>query len=689
MTRASRTGGATARPRTAAHRAMTGAVVLIVLAAAAHPSAPVSAESALLGATTRARWFQDSPWMAPAGLHHLRGGGWLSRTLNVTGMWASTANACAASAASAAISLVSPRKETGAQASPFWALRGIRKTPSRRASQVVPPRGGRGSQSRPSAPVESNNTRQTQRPVFQQPAWTPPDNTSVNSMLKSLPHWSTDGNGMFTADASWRQGMRVPARFWASKDTLSLEIKEYLKDKARRDAGIPCQGGFLPSVIQLGNVANLPGTLGCALAMPDMHSGYGFPIGGVAAMDLDNEESVVSPGGVGFDINCGVRLLRTNLTADQIKDTSVKEKLADMLFQMIPVGVGVGSVYGQLSEDEQDDILRNGMKWCESKGLCWPEDRLYVEEHGCFEGADPGTISVRAKKRGRMQCGSMGAGNHYAEVQEVDAIFDEAAAEAMGLRKGNVVVMIHSGSRGLGHQVCTEAIGECERVMPAQKLDVADRQLACCRIQSPAGQRYLAAMRCAANYAFVSRSLIAHAVRASFAKIFNVSAHQLDMGVVYDVSHNICKEEEHTVAGEKRRVLVHRKGATRSFPPEHPAVPAKYAQIGQPVLVGGSMGTASWVLTGTAEAMQLSFGSTCHGAGRCMGRSQAARTFDTACVLEHSNKIGVTLRVASKQLAAEEFHKVYKDVDDVVEVCHTSGLSKKAVRLRPLICIKG
>jgi len=589
------------------------------------------------------------------------------------------------SAASAAASFVSPSKTKAAReaASP---LKGVHKQPVKNAvsplkSAVLPGRSAPG-------PPTSNLARATpQRRVFVQPPFTPPDDTSVETMLKSMPGWTTDGNGTFTADVSWRPGMRIPARFWASKDTLRLLVMEYLKNHAREEAGLPWPGGFLPGVIQLAQVAHLPGAVGHSLGMPDIHSGYGFAIGGVAAMDLDNNESVVSPGGVGFDINCGVRLLKTNLKAEDVMP--VKEKLADMLFKMVPVGVGEGSCLGRISIEEQDEIMRKGMKWCEEQGYCWPSDREHVEEGGSFEGADPSVVSPRCKKRGLQQCGSLGAGNHYAEVQVVEEVFDAEAAAVMGLTKGTVVIMMHSGSRGLGHQICSDATAECERLMKLQGIQVPDRQLACCRINSRTGQRYLAAMKCAANYAFVNRSLMARAIRQAFEQIFGKSAKELEMDVVYDVSHNICKEEIHTVNGVQKRLLVHRKGATRAFPPGHPEIPAKYALIGQPVLVGGSMGTCSYVLTGTQKSMELSFGSTCHGAGRCMSRKEASRNYSLQTVREHTQESGTTLRIASQRLAAEEFHKAYKDVNDVVDVCHSAGLSKKCVKLRPLICIKG
>ena len=445
----------------------------------------------------------------------LKGG--VRRADNRQTSWLRRAADAVAATASAAAALISRAGSplawrTGA-GSPPGALQGEGVAKPRRVGR---PRGGGVPTSAGAAEAKAMTAsapQPAQQRTWVQPPFTPPDETSVETMLQSMPGWTTDGRGTFTADVGLKPGMRVPARFWASKDTLRLLVFEYLKNKAREAAGLP-EGGFRPGVEQLAQVAHLPGAVGYSLGMPDIHSGYGFAIGGVAAMDLDNNESVVSPGGVGFDINCGVRLLRTNLKAEDV--VAVKDALADMLFKMVPVGVGEGSCVGKLSTQELDDIMRKGMKWCEEKGYCWPLDRECVEEGGCFEGADPQMVSMRSKKRGMGQCGSLGAGNHYAEVQVVDEVYDEAAAAGMHLSKGTVVVMMHSGSRGLGHQICTEFTAECERTMEAQGIDVPDRQLACCRIHSPIGRRYLAAMKCAANFAFVNRSLMARAIRSAF-----------------------------------------------------------------------------------------------------------------------------------------------------------------------------
>jgi len=511
------------------------------------------------------------------------------------------------------------------------------------------------------------------------------DDTSIESMLKSAPYIQWDGNQLFTIPKGHIEGMRSSASFYANKPLLKQVLKEMLENQANGS-----KGGFLSAIQQLSNVATLPGVVSSSIGMPDIHSGYGFAIGNVAAVDMDDDDSVVSPGGVGFDINCGVRLLRTNLhERDVIGDAALKNRLADLLFKNIPVGVGEGSVLGQADGKELDDILRRGMAWAEERNLCWPEDREVVEERGSFEGADPDAVSDRAKARGRNQCGSLGSGNHYAEVQVVEEVYDEEAASAMGLKLGTVCIMLHSGSRGLGHQVCTDAVAEAEKVMKQQGISVVDRQLACCRIKSKEGQKYLAAMRAAANFAFVNRCLMAKAVRQSFATIFERDEKELGMSTVYDVSHNIAKVEEHMVDGVKKKVLVHRKGATRAFGPGSPEICDKYRSIGQPVLVGGSMGTCSYVLTGTAKAMESTFGSTCHGAGRAMSRSQAMRSLDSRAVLKEVEDRGCTARVATKKLVAEEAPQSYKDVSEVIETCHAAGISRKCVKLRPVICIKG
>eukprot|EP00775_Hariotina_reticulata_P006207 gene6207-6443_t len=472
------------------------------------------------------------------------------------------------------------------------------------------------------------------------------------------------------------KGMQVPARFFASPRLLDMLVSE------AQASGAGSGGVFVSSLQQLANVATLPGVVGVSVGMPDLHSGYGFAIGNVAAVDLEGGAGVVSPGGVGFDINCGVRLLRSNLTLDDL--LPVRDKLADALFKAVPVGVGSeGSLH--LRPAEMDRLLNEGMKYTEELGLSWPED-----QQGSFPGADASKVSSRAKARGVSQCGTLGSGNHYVEVQVVDEVFDTEAAAVMGLEQGAICVMIHSGSRGLGHQVCTDYLSACDRAMARSSIRLVDRQLAAAPLSSSEGQDYLAAMAAAANFAFANRSLMAHQVRSAFSSVFGRNPQKLGLHQVYDVSHNIAKKETHTLPdGTVRQVLVHRKGATRAFPPGHSDVPEQYRLIGQPVLIGGSMGTASFVMTGFQGAMQQSFGSTCHGAGRALSRSAAMRGIDSKHVLHQLAKAGIAVRIATKKLAAEEAPESYKDVSQVVDTCHAVGLSKKCVRLKPVIVVKG
>ena len=439
----------------------------------------------------------------------------------------------------------------------------------------------------------------------------------------------------------------------------------------------------------MANVAALPGIVRSSLALPDVHSGYGFCIGNVAAFDMDDPEAVVSPGGVGFDINCGVRLLRTNLTEADVAPH--KEALAQALFDHIPVGVGSKGILPTCAAD-LEAALELGMDWSLREGYAWAEDKEHCEEFGRMLTADPSKVSRRAKKRGLPQLGTLGAGNHYAEVQVVDEVFDAAAAAAMGIGEvGQVVVMIHSGSRGLGHQVATDALVEMETAMARDGIRTNDRQLACARIASAEGQDYLAAMAAAANYAWVNRASMTFLARQAFAKTFRHlapgGADDLDMHVVYDVSHNIAKVEEHTVNGQPRRLLVHRKGATRAFPPHHPLIPVDYQFCGQPVLIGGTMGTCSYVLTGTDKGMAETFGSTCHGAGRATSRVKSRRTITYEGVLGNLRERGISIRVASPKLIMEEAPESYKDVSAVVDTCQAAGISKKTVKLRPIAVV--
>jgi tRNA-splicing ligase RtcB len=476
--------------------------------------------------------------------------------------------------------------------------------------------------------------------------------------------------------------LQVPAKFF-----VNSALKGLVFDEIRQHTTSKGFGGFLPAVKQIANVAALPGIVGHSLAMPDMHSGYGFAIGNVAAFDMDDPKAVVSPGGVGFDINCGVRLLRTNLFEKDV--VPVQEELAQRLFDHIPVGVGSKGII-PTTESDLEAALEMGLDWSLREGYAWAEDKEHCEEYGRMLSADPSKVTRRAKKRGLPQMGTLGAGNHYAEIQVVEEIYDKVAAGRMGLEaKGQVVVMIHSGSRGLGHQVATDALTEMVGAMSRDGIATNDRQLACARISSKEGQDYLAAMAAAANYAFVNRASMAFLARQAFAKQFGSTPDDLDMATIYDVSHNIAKEEEHLVDGRPRRLLVHRKGATRAFGPHHPLIPVDYQLTGQPVLIGGSMGTCSYVLTGTEKGMAETFGSTCHGAGRAASRAKSRRVLNYEEVLGSLKRKGISIRVASPKLVMEEAPESYKDVSAVVDTCHAAGISNKAVKLRPIAVVKG
>ncbi|CAK9303986.1 unnamed protein product [Gordionus sp. m RMFG-2023] len=446
-------------------------------------------------------------------------------------------------------------------------------------------------------------------------------------------------------------------------------------------------GGFLPAVKQIANVAALPGIVGHSIGLPDIHSGYGFAIGNMAAFDINDPQSIVSPGGVGFDIACGVRLLRTNLT---LKDVlPVKEKLAQSLFDHIPVGVGSKGIIPMNARD-LEEALEMGMDWSLREGYAWAEDKEHCEEYGRMLQADPSCVSNRAKKRGLPQLGTLGAGNHYAEIQVVEEIFDKHSAAKMGIEHvDQVCVMIHSGSRGFGHQVATDALVEMEKAMKRDKIEVNDRQLACARINSTEGKNYLKSMAAASNFAWVNRASMTFLSRQAFAKVFTCTPDDLDMQVIYDVSHNIAKIEEHYVDGAIKTLLVHRKGSTRAFPPHHPLIPIDYQLTGQPVLIGGTMGTCSYVLTGTEKGMQETFGTTCHGAGRAISRAKSRRNLDYQSVLDKLEKMGISIRVASPKLVMEEAPESYKNVTDVVNTCHAVGISKKCIKLRPVAVIKG
>ena len=422
------------------------------------------------------------------------------------------------------------------------------------------------------------------------------------------------------------------------------------------------------SLEQAANVAMLPGIVGRALAMPDIHQGYGFPIGGVAA--VDEQHGVVSPGGVGFDINCGVRLLSSNLT---VKD--VKPKLRDLvhqLFRDIPSGTGQSSRLS-VSETDLNQVLEKGPRWAVDRGMGSEADLDHTEERGCIAGADPYAVSPRAKQRGKPQLGTLGSGNHFLEVQRVDEIFDEKTASQYNLSQDRIVVLIHTGSRGLGHQVCTDYVSQLDEAMRRYDLHLPDRQLACAPIHSPEGQRYLHAMAAAANFAWTNRQSISHSVRGAFQRIFGDDVH---LSVIYDVAHNIAKLETHTVAGSKKRVLVHRKGATRAFP-------------GQPVFIPGSMGTASYFLLGQEDAMRETFGTACHGAGRVLSRSAAKKGVTANEIQKELESRGIIVESLTREGLTEEKPEAYKDIEAVVDVVHNVGLASRVARLRPVGVIKG
>jgi tRNA-splicing ligase RtcB len=440
-----------------------------------------------------------------------------------------------------------------------------------------------------------------------------------------------------------------------------------------------------PTLEQVANVACLPGIVGASLAMPDAHWGYGFPIGGVAAFDAD--DGVVSPGGVGYDINCGVRLLRSNLGQEDVAGRM--KELVEALFAEIPTGVGSHRRGESLTDADERGVFTRGARWAVEQGHGWASDLDAIEAGGCLPGADPAAVSERARERGRAQLGTVGSGNHFIEVGRVEEVYDLPAAEAFGLRVGAITVLIHSGSRGFGYQVCDDAVKSMVRVAARYGIDLPDRQLCCAPLRSPEAEQYLAAMACAANYAFANRQRMAQGVRAAFERVFALGPREHGLHTVYDVCHNIAKFETHAIAGRARRVCVHRKGATRAFPPGHEDVPARYRAVGQPVLIPGDMGRYSFVLAGAPAAMDLSFGSACHGAGRVMSRTAAKRAARGRGLVRELADRGVEIRSAGLATIAEEMPEAYKDVADVVDVVHGAGLARKVARLTPLGVIKG
>lgn len=446
------------------------------------------------------------------------------------------------------------------------------------------------------------------------------------------------------------------------------------------DSGLIAQIERDQTADQVANVATLPGLVGRSLAMPDAHQGYGFCIGGVAASDLD--DGVVSAGGVGFDINCGVRLLASAYEAKDVKDHL--PRLLGQLFRDIPCGTGKKGMLN-IPASGLDPVLRDGAGWAVENSYGEESDLRRIEEYGKIPGADPSAVSNRAKDRGHSQLGTLGSGNHFLEIQVVSEVFDAPAAQAFGVRLNQIVVLIHSGSRGFGHQVCTDYLDLMQGAMKRYGISVVDRQLACVPVSSAEGRRYLSAMAAAANFAFANRQMMTHWARGAFRRILGDG----NLKIVYDVCHNIAKNEEHEVEGRKRRVLVHRKGATRAFPKGHPALPGELRDVGQPVLIPGSMGTSSFILVGTEQAMKETFGSCCHGAGRAMSRTQARRETSSEELLKELKGKGILVQGETKAGLVEEKPDAYKDVDRVVGVVHDAGLARKVARLIPLAVMKG
>lgn len=464
---------------------------------------------------------------------------------------------------------------------------------------------------------------------------------------------------------SYRDDMRLPVRIFASEAILNEAL----------------QDGALEQAV---NASALPGMVEAIMVMPDVHQGYGFPIGGVAAADRVN--GVISPGGIGYDINCGVRLLASRIPVESV--SKYLPELATGINRLCPSGVGVGSDL-RLSPSELEEVCIQGARWALTQGAALPEDIRRTEENGCLSGANPGKVSRRAMDRGRAQLGTLGAGNHFIEVDIVAEVFDRDAAGAMGLMEGNLAAQIHTGSRGFGHQICTDHVRQLQHYVDQQQIRLPDRQLVYAPLNSEEGQDYVGAMRCAANFAFLNRQLLTYKLRQAFEMVLAGKVSNWHLTQVYDIAHNIGKFEKHLVHGELRELCVHRKGATRAFGPGSLELPEEYRKIGQPVLVPGSMGTASWVLVGTEQSMKRSFGSSCHGAGRVMSRSKAKREVWGESLLQRMEQRGIQVRAGSLPGLAEEAPEAYKDVDRVVDSVVGAGIGKKVARLLPLIVIKG
>lgn len=464
-----------------------------------------------------------------------------------------------------------------------------------------------------------------------------------------------------------REGMQVPARLYASERMLD----DILQDKAPQQAV---------------NVAYMPGIVKASMAMPDIHWGYGFPIGGVAAFDL--EDGMISPGGVGYDINCGVRLMASKLSRSDLGSTARIRSVVDELFKRVPTGVGAAGAL-KVSQDELRKVLDEGAQWAVANGFRDKSDLEFIEENGRIDGAVPDAVSDRALERGTTQLGTLGSGNHFLEFGYVGEVYDEDVATTMGLYEDQITVIIHSGSRGFGYQVCDDFLKVMDKAMNNYQINLPDRQLACAPIQSKEGKDYNRAMRCAINYAFANRQVMASNTRDAFEHALNASPSDVGLRTVYEVAHNIAKFETHQVNGRKQKLCVHRKGATRALPAGHPLVPEPYQSVGQPVLIPGDMGRYSYVLVGTEKAMDDTFGSTCHGAGRRMSRRQAKKKAKGRRIAQELEEKGIVVRGQSSRTIHEEIPEAYKDVTDVVEACEGAGISRRVAQLRPLGCIKG
>lgn len=478
-------------------------------------------------------------------------------------------------------------------------------------------------------------------------------------------------NFIKVSDYAWqlptkaRSGMQVPVTIFADRTIL----EDALQDE---------------SIEQAINAASLPGLAGPVVIMPDVHQGYGFPIGGIAASRYP--EGIISPGAIGYDINCGVRLLSTQMDLRSVN--SNLDDLANALYRNCPCGMGAGGNI-LLNIHQIKSVCETGAIWAFREGMGSQNDISFIEENGCLKGADFKMISKRAAERGKSQMGTLGSGNHFIEVDVVDEVFDHNAGDLMGLTEGCLAVLIHTGSRGLGHQVCTDYVQDYQKLAIKSKYDLPDRELVFAGITTPQGQAYISAMKCAANYAFTNRQVLTHLIRQSFSEVFGAHSHDFDLILVYDLAHNIGKIEHHEIEGSLQKVCVHRKGATRAYGPNSRDIPEKYQKIGQPVFIPGSMGSASWVLTGTELSMRMAYGSLCHGAGRVMSRHQAKREINAQKMNDDLTKKGVLLRYHSRSGLVEEAPEAYKNVDNVVRVVTASGLAKQVARLKPVIVIKG